>query len=207
MVLFGHFTRISPSFVPKAKYFYLFCVCKSTSSFQSFNVLVQAYLTDSRKELKIFKSPNQRRLTLPSELMSAFSKAFSRFSAPDFFFFLAAANAPTLPGIFCKGVLRKAPYIKAVKKMQYLYSPNLPSPQNTGQCWYKTISFISICIFLREIQFAWPFFGWISNFSHQRKKFDDQHGNCSEHSKLDFDMNFFRQHMLTLSSMSLGGLH
>ena len=34
--------------------------------------------------------------------MSAFSKAFSRCSVPDFFFFLAAATAPTLPGIFCK---------------------------------------------------------------------------------------------------------
>ena len=166
VVSYGHFTGIFSSFVSKAKYFYLFCVCKSTSSFQSFNVLVQAYLTDLRKELKILKSSNHRKLTLPSELMSAFSKAFSRFSAPDFFFFLAAATAPTLPGIFCKGVFWKAPYIKNRKKEMTLslgergiirstFSAQIYQvPKTVGKV---DLTFITIRIFLKEIQFSWLF--------------------------------------------------
>ena len=57
--------------------------------------------------------------------MSAFSKAFSRCSVPDFFFFLAAATAPTLPGIFCKErnthFLQKNKHTFSAKKQTHIF--------------------------------------------------------------------------------------
>ena len=78
-------------------------------------------------------------------------------------------------------------------------SPNLPGPQNTRKwtmhTWnidVKPPTFTFVCIFSREIQFAWLFLGWISNFSYQGKKFD-RNRKCSERSEMDFDINLIFQ--------------
>ena len=75
------------------------------------------------------------------------------------------------------------------------FSQNLPGHQNTGKCTIHTLNidvrpptFIFVCIILRDIQFLWHFLGWISNFSHLRKEFD-QNGKCSERSEMNICIN------------------